>query len=182
MVAPWLKNTHPSNYPSIKSCKAIASRGWLNCQTTAWTWYLLTRRIICSSRCVFHRPVQSQVDAVTYDWDKFDSFAVYDAFPRAWLGEAHRILKPTGTLWVIGSYHNIFRVGSALQDLGYWILNDIIWRKSNPMPNFRGTRFTNAHETLIWAAPDENATGYTDRKSTRLNSSHSQQSRMPSSS
>jgi modification methylase len=108
-----------------------------------------------------HRPDQSKVDAVTDDWDKFDSFAAYDAFTRSWLGEAQRILKPTGTLWVIGSYHNIFRVGSALQDLGYWILNDIIWRKSNPMPNFRGTRFTNAHETLIWAAPDENATGYT---------------------
>ena len=108
-----------------------------------------------------HRPDQSKVDAVTDDWDKFDSFAAYDAFTRAWLAEAQRILKPTGTLWVIGSYHNIFRVGTALQDLGYWILNDIIWRKSNPMPNFRGTRFTNAHETLIWAAPDENATGYT---------------------
>ena len=108
-----------------------------------------------------HRPDQSKVDAVTDDWDKFDSFAAYDAFTRAWLAEAQRILKPTGTLWVIGSYHNIFRVGTALQDLGYWILNDIIWRKTNPMPNFRGTRFTNAHETLIWAAPDENATGYT---------------------
>ena len=108
-----------------------------------------------------HRPDQSKVDAVTDDWDKFDSFAAYDAFTRAWLGEARRILKPTGTLWVIGSYHNIFRVGAALQDLGYWILNDIIWRKTNPMPNFRGTRFTNAHETLIWATPDENATGYT---------------------
>ena len=108
-----------------------------------------------------HRPDQSKVDAVTDDWDKFDSFAAYDAFTRGWLAEAQRILKPSGTLWVIGSYHNIFRVGTALQDLGYWILNDIIWRKSNPMPNFRGTRFTNAHETLIWAAPDENATGYT---------------------
>ena len=108
-----------------------------------------------------HRPDQSKVDAVTDDWDKFDSFAAYDAFTRSWLAEAQRILKPSGTLWVIGSYHNIFRVGTALQDLGYWILNDIIWRKTNPMPNFRGTRFTNAHETLIWAAPDENATGYT---------------------
>ncbi len=108
-----------------------------------------------------HRPDQSKVDAVTDDWDKFDSYAAYDAFTRAWLGEAQRVLKPTGTLWVIGSYHNIFRVGAALQDLGFWILNDIIWRKTNPMPNFRGTRFTNAHETLIWAAPDENATGYT---------------------
>ena len=108
-----------------------------------------------------HRPDQSKVDAVTDDWDKFDSFPAYDAFTRSWLAEAQRILKPSGTLWVIGSYHNIFRVGTALQDLGYWILNDIIWRKTNPMPNFRGTRFANAHETLIWAAPDENATGYT---------------------
>ena len=108
-----------------------------------------------------HRPDQSKVDAVTDDWDKFDSFAAYDAFTRAWLAEAQRVLKPTGTLWVIGSYHNIFRVGTALQDLGFWILNDIIWRKTNPMPNFRGTRFTNAHETLIWAAPDENTTGHT---------------------
>ena len=108
-----------------------------------------------------HRPDQSKVDAVTDDWDKFDSFAAYDAFTRGWLAEARRILKPSGTLWVIGSYHNIFRVGTALQDLGFWILNDIIWRKTNPMPNFRGTRFTNAHETLIWAAPDENATSYT---------------------
>ena len=108
-----------------------------------------------------HRPDQSKVDAVTDAWDQFDSFAAYDAFTRAWLAEAKRILKPTGTLWVIGSYHNIFRVGTALQDLGFWVLNDIIWRKSNPMPNFRGTRFTNAHETLIWAARDENATGYT---------------------
>ena len=108
-----------------------------------------------------HRPDASKVDAVDDEWDKFDNFAAYDAFTRAWLGEAQRVLKPTGTLWVIGSYHNIFRVGTALQDLGYWILNDIIWRKTNPMPNFRGTRFTNAHETLIWAAPDENATGYT---------------------
>jgi modification methylase len=108
-----------------------------------------------------HRPDASKVDAVTDDWDKFDNFAAYDSFTRAWLGEAKRVLKPTGTLWVIGSYHNIFRVGTALQDLGYWILNDIIWRKTNPMPNFRGTRFTNAHETLIWATPGENATGYT---------------------
>ena len=108
-----------------------------------------------------HRPDQSKVDAVTDAWDQFDSFAAYDAFTRAWLAEAKRVLKPTGTLWVIGSYHNIFRVGTALQDLGFWVLNDIIWRKSNPMPNFRGTRFTNAHETLIWAARDENAAGYT---------------------
>ena len=103
------------------------------------------------------RPDGSHVDAVTDDWDKFDTFAAYDAFTRAWLAEAHRILKDDGTIWVIGSYHNIFRVGTAVQDLGYWILNDIVWRKANPMPNFRGTRFTNAHETLIWASKHEKA-------------------------
>jgi modification methylase len=100
------------------------------------------------------RPNNSRVDGVEEDWDKFASFADYDAFTRAWLLAARRVLKPHGTLWVIGSYHNIFRVGTALQDLGYWILNDIVWRKINPMPNFRGRRFTNAHETLIWAARD----------------------------
>ncbi len=98
------------------------------------------------------RPDQSHVDAVDDDWDKFESFAHYDAFTHAWLKAARRILKPDGALWVIGSYHNIFRVGTALQDNDFWILNDIVWRKTNPMPNFRGTRFTNAHETLIWAA------------------------------
>ena len=103
------------------------------------------------------RPEGGRVDAVDDDWDKFDTFASYDAFTRAWLAEARRILKPDGTLWVIGSYHNIFRCGAALQDLGYWILNDIVWRKSNPMPNFRGTRFTNAHETLIWASKSEDS-------------------------
>jgi modification methylase len=103
------------------------------------------------------RPEGSRVDAVDDDWDKFSSFAEYDAFTRAWLKEARRILKPNGTLWVIGSYHNIFRCGAALQDLGYWILNDIVWRKSNPMPNFRGTRFTNAHETLVWASKSEDS-------------------------
>jgi modification methylase len=103
------------------------------------------------------RPEGGLVDAVDDDWDKFATFAAYDEFTRAWLKEARRILKPNGTLWVIGSYHNIFRVGSALQDAGYWILNDIIWRKSNPMPNFRGTRFTNAHETLIWASRSEDS-------------------------
>ena len=102
-----------------------------------------------------NRPDGSHVDAVTDDWDRFDSFRAYDEFPRAWLAEARRVLKPNGSLWVIGSYHNIFRVGATLQDLGFWILNDIIWRKSNPMPNFRGTRFTNAHETLIWAGMGE---------------------------
>ncbi|NBC35710.1 site-specific DNA-methyltransferase [Novosphingobium sp. FSY-8] len=103
------------------------------------------------------RPDGSHVDAVTNDWDKFDSFATYDKFTREWLTEARRVLKPNGSLWVIGSYHNIFRVGAILQDLGFWILNDIVWRKANPMPNFKGTRFTNAHETLIWCSMGEDA-------------------------
>src|SRR6187551_2607001 len=102
-----------------------------------------------------NRPDGSHVDAVTDHWDRFDSFAVYDQFTREWLTEARRVLKPDGAIWVIGSYHNIFRVGTALQDLDYWMLNDVIWRKANPMPNFRGTRFTNAHETLIWAAKSQ---------------------------
>ena len=97
------------------------------------------------------------VDAVDDDWDKFAAFAAYDAFTRAWLAAARRVMKPDATLWVIGSYHNIFRVGATLQDLGFWILNDIVWRKANPMPNFRGRRFTNAHETLIWASRDADA-------------------------
>src|SRR5499425_1478396 len=107
------------------------------------------------------RPDDSRVDAVDDDWDKFSSFTAYDEFTHAWLTACRRALKPAGTLWVIGSYHNIFRVGTILQDLGFWILNDVIWRKSNPMPNFRGRRFTNAHETLIWASRDAEARGYT---------------------
>jgi modification methylase len=106
------------------------------------------------------RPDQSEVDAVDDDWDKFSSFSAYDDFTRAWLLACRRVLKPNGALWVIGSYHNIFRVGTILQDLGYWILNDVVWRKTNPMPNFRGRRFTNAHETLIWASRDATK-GYT---------------------
>jgi modification methylase len=98
------------------------------------------------------RPDDSRVDAVDDDWDKFASFAAYDDFTRAWLMACRRVMRPDATLWVIGSYHNIFRVGTLLQDLGFWILNDVIWRKQNPMPNFRGRRFTNAHETLIWAS------------------------------
>src|SRR6476661_1490148 len=98
------------------------------------------------------RPDNSKVDAVDDAWDQFESFAEYDRFTRAWLTEARRVLKDSGALWVIGSYHNIFRVGTILQDLGFWILNDVVWRKTNPMPNFRGKRFTNAHETMIWAA------------------------------
>ncbi len=103
------------------------------------------------------RPNHSRVDGVEEDWDRFEDFAAYDRFTARWLAEARRVLKPDGTLWVIGSYHNIFRVGAKLQDLGFWILNDIVWRKTNPMPNFRGKRFTNAHETLIWAARAEKA-------------------------
>ncbi|GGD48503.1 methyltransferase [Aurantiacibacter arachoides] len=104
-----------------------------------------------------NRPDGSHVDAVTDHWDQFDSFTVYDNFTRDWLTECRRVLKPDGALWVIGSYHNIYRVGAILQDLGFWLLNDIVWRKTNPMPNFRGTRFTNAHETLLWASTGEKA-------------------------
>ncbi len=107
------------------------------------------------------RPDDSRVDAVDDDWDKFSSFAAYDDFTRAWVTACRRLMKPSATLWVIGSYHNIFRVGTILQDLDFWILNDIVWRKSNPMPNFRGRRFTNAHETLIWAARDASKRNYT---------------------
>ena len=103
------------------------------------------------------RPDQSHVDGVHDEWDKFSDFAHYDKFSRDWMAAAKRILKPNGAIWVIGSYHNIFRCGAVLQDLGFWMLNDVIWRKSNPMPNFRGTRFTNAHETLIWASRDQNS-------------------------
>lgn len=98
------------------------------------------------------RPNSSSVDGVDNDWDQFDSFQAYDEYTQDWLTAARRVLKPNGALWVIGSYHNIFRVGAILQDLGYWVLNDVVWRKTNPMPNFRGRRFTNAHETLIWCA------------------------------
>lgn len=104
-----------------------------------------------------NRPDGSHVDAVTDHWDRFDTFAAYDDFTRDWLTECRRVLKPDGALWVIGSYHNIYRVGAILQDLGFWILNDIVWRKTNPMPNFRGTRFTNAHETLLWCSQGEKA-------------------------
>ena len=108
-----------------------------------------------------HRPDQSLVDAVDDDWDQFASFQAYDAFTRAWLLACRRVLKPNGTIWVIGSYHNIFRVGAMLQDLNFWLLNDIVWRKTNPMPNFKGRRFQNAHETMIWASRDPKAKSYT---------------------
>ena len=101
------------------------------------------------------RPDDSLVDGVDDDWDKFGDFAAYDRFTRDWLTEARRLMRKDATIWVIGSYHNIFRIGSILQDLGFWILNDVVWRKSNPMPNFRGRRFTNAHETMIWASREQ---------------------------
>lgn len=107
------------------------------------------------------RPNQTLVDAVDDAWDQFDSFAAYDQFTRAWLSAARRVLKDTGTIWVIGSYHNIYRVGAILQDLEYWILNDVIWIKANPMPNFRGVRFTNAHETLLWCKKSQDQKKYT---------------------
>jgi len=107
------------------------------------------------------RPNMTKVDAVNDEWDKFDGFDEYDKFSEQWLKECRRILKRTGTFWVIGSYHNIFRVGKIMHDLGFWVLNDVVWVKSNPMPNFRGVRFTNAHETLIWASKDDKSKGYT---------------------
>lgn len=107
------------------------------------------------------RPNHTVVDGVDDAWDRFPDFETYDRFSRAWLQAARRVLKPNGTIWVIGTYHNIYRVGATLQDLGYWILNEIVWRKTNPMPNFRGRRFQNAHETMIWASRDQNAKSYT---------------------
>ena len=101
------------------------------------------------------RPDRSKVSAVNDKWDQFENFKKYDEFTYEWLNECKRILKKDGAIWVIGSYHNIFRVGTAIQNLGFWVLNDVIWNKNNPMPNFRGTRFTNAHETLIWASKSE---------------------------
>jgi modification methylase len=108
-----------------------------------------------------HRPNNSRVDGVDEAWDRFDDFAAYDDFTRAWLTAARRVLKDDGALWVIGSYHNIYRVGAILQDLGFWVLNDVVWRKTNPMPNFRGRRFTNAHETLLWCAKSRVQKRYT---------------------
>ena len=104
-----------------------------------------------------HRPNMTLVDAVNDEWDQFDSFQAYDEFSHSWLAACKRVLKPSGSIWVIGSYHNIFRIGTIMQNLGYWMLNDVIWVKTNPMPNFRGVRFTNAHETLIWASTGEGA-------------------------
>ena len=132
-----------------------------SCRRRASTSSSPIRPTISSSNSALTRPDQSLVDAVDDDWDKFASFSDYDAFTRAWLTGCRRVMKKNATLWVIGSYHNIFRVGATLQDLDFWILNDIVWRKANPMPNFRGRRFTNAHETLIWASKSADAKGYT---------------------
>ena len=107
------------------------------------------------------RPNNTVVDGVFEHWDEFDSFAAYDIFCRQWLSECRRVLKDTGTIWIIGSYHNIYRLGALIQDMGFWLLNDIIWRKTNPMPNFRGTRFTNAHETMLWCSKAADTRGYT---------------------
>ena len=107
------------------------------------------------------RPNLTKVDAVNDAWDQFDGFEAYDEFCKAWLGQCRRVLKETGTIWVIGTYHNIYRLGRIIQDLGFWMLNDVVWIKNNPMPNFRGVRFTNAHETLLWAKKSEKAKGYT---------------------
>lgn len=106
------------------------------------------------------RPDQTEVAGVHHDWDQFDDFDAYDLFTHQWLSEARRVLKDKGAIWVIGSYHNIYRLGALLQDAGFWILNDVVWRKTNPMPNFRGTRLANAHETLIWAAKQTTRSGY----------------------
>ena len=108
-------------------------------------------------RDTLYRPDQTTVEAVTNDWDKFDTYQAYDEFSLTWLQECKRVLKDGGALWVIGSYHNILRLGTSIQNLGFWILNDIIWHKTNPMPNFRGTRFTNAHETLLWCTTSRKA-------------------------
>ena len=111
-----------------------------------------------------YRPNLTKVDAVNNQWDKFSSYQDYDEFTLNWLHASQRVLKETGTIWVIGTYHNIFRVGSIMQNLGFWILNDVIWLKTNPMPNFRGVRFTNAHETLIWAQKKKGAKYFFNHK------------------
>jgi DNA modification methylase len=108
-----------------------------------------------------YRPNNTKVDGVDDDWDKFSSFEDYDAFCTAWLGECKRVLKNTGSIWVIGSYHNIFRIGTIMLNLGFWILNDVTWHKTNPMPNFLGARFTNATETLLWCSKGKEYTNYT---------------------
>ena len=136
---------------STRYCPETASTCCRLCRQSRWIWFLPTHPTTCSCSQELLRPNQTRVAGVDDAWDQFDDFAAYDTFTRAWLTACRRVFKPTGTLWVIGTYHNIYRVGAILQDLGYWILNDVAWIKTNPMPNFRGVRFTNAHETLIWA-------------------------------
>ena len=143
------------------SSSPIAWRRWSGCRPRAVDLVFADPPYNLQLEQALTRPDQSLVDAVDDDWDKFAGFPAYDTFTRAWLAACRRVMKPNATLWVIGSYHNIFRVGSTLQDLGFWILNDVVWRKTNPMPNFRGRRFTNAHETMIWASKGATAKGYT---------------------
>ncbi len=121
-----------------------------------------------------YRPNQSKVNTVNDHWDNFETFTHYDDFSEKWLSECKRVLKPTGSIWVIGSYHNIFRIGKIMQDLGFWILNDIIWIKSNPMPNFKGTRFTNAHETLLWCSKTEKSKAFFNYKSMKVSNDDKQ--------
>lgn len=164
----------PATPPASSAAPLVEARPWLDCILIGDCVAELEKLPAKSVDLVFadppynlqlagalHRPDQSLVDAVDDAWDQFESFEAYDAFTRAWLLAVRRVLKPDGTLWVIGSYHNIFRVGAILQDLGFWILNDVVWRKTNPMPNFKGRRFQNAHETLIWAGRDQNTKKYT---------------------
>ena len=141
--------------PSIACWSAIASRSCASCPTASVDLVFADPPYNLQLERDLLRPNNTVVDGVDDAWDKFSSFADYDRFSRAWLAECRRVLKPNGAIWVIGSYHNIFRLGVALQDLGFWIQNDIVWRKTNPMPNFRGKRFTNAHETLIWAGREQ---------------------------
>jgi len=169
-----LRRRAPSPEVSLHSPAASSSRDWLDSVIVGDCVAALERLPAASVDLIFAdppynlqlggdltRPDQSKVDAVNDDWDQFESFQAYDIFTRAWLMACRRVLKPSGSIWVIGSYHNIFRVGTVMQDLGFWVLNDIIWRKANPMPNFKGKRFTNAHETLIWASRDKDAKGIT---------------------
>ena len=151
----------PSLLPSTRSSSAIASRPSSEAPAESVDVVFADPPYNLQLESALTRPDQSLVDAVDDDWDKFASFSDYDAFTRAWLSGVRRVMKKNATLWVIGSYHNIFRVGATLQDLDFWILNDIVWRKANPMPNFRGRRFTNAHETLIWASKSADAKSYT---------------------
>jgi DNA modification methylase len=118
-------------------------------------------KLIATVRNEFDKYFDKTVDAVNEKWDQFKDFEDYDNFLKAWLEQCKRILKSTGTICVIGTYHNIYRIGKIMQDLGFWFLNDIIWIKKNPMPHFAGVRFCNAHETLLWAVKDKKCKKYT---------------------